>query len=173
MPSSFNGCTWIRSANDSKTYTGTTLVSFTINDNADVYVAHNDLITSKPTWLADWIDSGENIVNNESPANTFSLYQKNYVSGSTVSLGNNGNTSESMYTIIIKPASSGPLLTVDPTTLSYGTALTSMSFNITNSGTDVLSWSAAENPDRTWITSVTPASGSLNASEQAGGDGDD
>ncbi|MFZ5519183.1 MAG: BACON domain-containing protein, partial [Candidatus Zhuqueibacterota bacterium] len=59
--------------------------------------------------------------------------------------------------------SSEPVLSVTPTTLDFGAATTNMTFTVKNSGGGELDWTAAENPAETWITSVTPASGSLGA----------
>jgi polygalacturonase len=101
MPSSVAGSDWIRTANASKAYTTDPLVTFTVTRNADVYVAHDDRISPKPSWLSGWTDTGENIVNNETTPRTFSIYKKSYAAG-TVSLGNCGNTSYDMYTIIVK-----------------------------------------------------------------------
>jgi hypothetical protein len=97
--SSVAGSEWIRPAMDSKVYTGTTLVSFQVTSNADVYVAHNDAITTKPTWLSTWTDMGTEIAGN---GVTYSLYRKSFTSGSTVSLGNNGHTSYGQYIVVIK-----------------------------------------------------------------------
>ncbi len=93
------GSEWIRPAMDSKAYTGTTLVSFQVTSNADVYVAHNDAITTKPSWLSTWTDTGTDIAGN---GVTYSLYRKSFTSGSTVSLGNNGHTSYGQYIVIVK-----------------------------------------------------------------------
>ncbi|MFD0675692.1 MULTISPECIES: hypothetical protein [unclassified Paenibacillus] len=106
VPASVAGSDWIRTANDSKSYTGTTLVTFKVNAAADVYVAHNDSIIPKPSWLSGWTDTNEDITNNQN--NTYSLYKMSFSSGSTVSLGNNGNTSTAVYTIFVKPSSGGP-----------------------------------------------------------------
>lgn len=101
VPASVAGSNWIRTANSSKAYTGDPLVTFTISRNADVYVAHDDRISPKPSWMSGWTDTGDNIVNNEATPRTFSLFKKSYAAG-TVSLGNCGNTSYNMYTIIVK-----------------------------------------------------------------------
>ena len=50
-----------------------------------------------------------------------------------------------------------PILSVSPTSLDFGISETSKTFNITNSGTGTLTWSASD--DRTWI-SLNPTSGS-------------
>ena len=116
VPSALAGQAWLRTANDSRAYTGSPLVSIVLDEARDVYVAHNDAITTRPSWLTGWTDTGLNLVNNESPARTFSLYVKSFAAGSTVTLGANGSTSESMYTVIFKPASASELtLTVQDT----------------------------------------------------------
>ncbi|MFC1569977.1 fibronectin type III domain-containing protein, partial [bacterium] len=59
--------------------------------------------------------------------------------------------------------STDPILSVSPLTLDFGTAATSMTFQIFNSGAGSLNWSVAENPDVSWITSVSPQSGTGSA----------
>ncbi len=98
------GGDWIRTAADSKAYTGATLVTFTVNSAADVYVAHVDNITTKPSWLTGWSDTGAELANSEATPKRFSLFKKSFASGATVSLGNNGNnvTAGRMYTVIVR-----------------------------------------------------------------------
>jgi hypothetical protein len=107
------GCSWIRPANDSKTYTGTTLCTFNVNANCDVYVLHNDAITTKPSWLSSWTDTGDNVTT-DAPV-TYSVFRKSYSSGSNVSLGNNGDTNPSTYIIVAKAASFTPTPTATNT----------------------------------------------------------
>src|SRR5262245_19381093 len=49
VPGLVAGSDWIRTANDSKAFTGATLVTFTVSADADVYVATNDSIGTKPS----------------------------------------------------------------------------------------------------------------------------
>lgn len=114
VPSIVAGAEWVRTANDSKMYTTDPLVTFTVVQAADVYVAHNDMITAKPSWLSGWTDTGADLVNNESTPRTYSLYKKSYAANSTVSLGSNGDTSQGMYTVIVTTAST-PTPTPTPT----------------------------------------------------------
>ena len=104
VPAGLAGFEWLRTANDSKAYTGATLATLQLSSAADVYVAHNDNITPKPSWLTGWTDTGLNLINNESPAKTFSVYQKSFAAGASVPLGPNGNTMEGMYTVLLNPA---------------------------------------------------------------------
>ena len=105
---------WIRTANDSKASTPTTLATFKVNANAIVYVAHDDRITTKPPWMSGWTDNGMNLVNIETTPVTFSLYSKSFASGQPVTLGSNGGSSgtSGMYTIIVVPATTP---TITPT----------------------------------------------------------
>ncbi|MDZ7401546.1 MAG: T9SS type A sorting domain-containing protein [candidate division KSB1 bacterium] len=61
------------------------------------------------------------------------------------------------------PPSQNPILIVSPTTLDFGTTENTKTFQITNGGGGTLTWTVAENPDKPWITSITPNSGSGNA----------
>jgi hypothetical protein len=106
------GSEWIRTANNSKSYTGATLVSFRVNQNADVYVAHRDDISPKPSWMSGWTNTGHKLINSE--PHTWTLFRRTFSAGTTVSLGNNGSTHSGMYTIIVKPSSS-PTPTATPT----------------------------------------------------------
>src|SRR5262245_15340353 len=112
VPSSVAGSDWIRTANDSKAFTGSALVTFTVTADCDVYVASNDSIGAKPSWLSSangWADSGSNLVNSESTPKTFSLFKKSFTANSTISLGNNGSATASMYTVIVRgSATAGP-----------------------------------------------------------------
>lgn len=106
VPAIVAGSTWIRTANDSKNFAGNPLVTFRVNSNSYVYIAYNDSIGTKATWLvgsgSGWTDTGQNLVNNQSTQSNYSLYRKYFTAGSTVSLGDNWNTSQNMYTIIVK-----------------------------------------------------------------------
>jgi alpha-glucosidase len=108
VPSAVAGADWIRTANGSKAFTGATVATFTVTASADVYVAFNDAIATKPSWLSSYNDSGLNLVNSESTPKTFSLFKRTFTSGSTVTLGNGGSTASSFYTVIAAPAGSSP-----------------------------------------------------------------
>ena len=60
--------------------------------------------------------------------------------------------------VTIQPA----VLYVTPLTLDFGTALKTLTLNIQNTGGGTLTWSVSEVPDKPWITSVSPASGTNN-----------
>ncbi len=91
---------WIKTANDSREYTGAELASFKLLRRADVYIVHVDTITTKPAWLSSFADTGSDVVNNE--PHTYSLYKKTYEKGDVVSLGENGSNGWGMYIVIVK-----------------------------------------------------------------------
>ncbi|MGB5055530.1 MAG: hypothetical protein WBO24_14150, partial [Nitrospirales bacterium] len=104
IPSLVQGATFIRTANDDKAATNTTFLSFTVNQPVSVYVAHGDRITSKPSWLSTFTDTGANLVTSDT---TLSLFVRTFPAG-TITLGGNissGNAGNdlSMYGVIIKP----------------------------------------------------------------------
>ncbi|MBN2013514.1 T9SS type A sorting domain-containing protein [candidate division KSB1 bacterium] len=69
-----------------------------------------------------------------------------------------------MGDLILAPTlDQNPVLHVNPTVLDFGSSLTNLSFQISNTGSGDLYWVVNENPDKLWITSVTPTSGSNNA----------
>lgn len=103
VPPSVAGQEWIRTANDSKSFTGNPLVRFTLTRPADVYVAWCDC-QARPAWLdATWVDSGENLVTSATTTTerNFSLYRKNFAAGQ-VALGPYGFTTGYVYTVIAK-----------------------------------------------------------------------
>ena len=102
IPGNLLGAQWIRSANDSKTFTGNPLLTFTLSAAADVYIALNNS-TAIPSWIdSTWTDTGTDITTRESATatRTFSVFRKHFNAG-TVSLGPWGATS-SMYTVIAR-----------------------------------------------------------------------
>ncbi len=103
VPAVVAGGAWIRTANDSKSYTGTPTVTFGLSAAADVYVALDNR-SPLPGWVdSSWTDSGSDLtqVENATTTRSFSLFRKRFNAG-TVTLGpwNNGGTS--MYTVIVK-----------------------------------------------------------------------
>jgi hypothetical protein len=102
VPALVAGTAWIRTANDSKTFTGNPTVSFSLTSDADVYVGFNDT-APRPTWVdATWTDTGVDLVSRETSTTSrpYSLFRKRFAAGQ-VSLGA-WNSSASMYTVLVK-----------------------------------------------------------------------
>lgn len=103
VPDSVVGSDWIMVSNNAKSFTGYPLSTFQVAADSDVYLAFDDRMTEKPVWLlSDWTDTGEDITVTSPSIITYSLYHRSYEAGSTVTLGNNGNTVNVLYIPIIK-----------------------------------------------------------------------
>jgi outer membrane protein assembly factor BamB len=105
LPSILLGTPWISTANSSRSFTGEVQATFTLTQPATVYVAHNDAIFTRPSWLSStngWAQTSQSLTNSE--PRTFTLFSQSFPQGSTVSLGPNNDTGASMYTIIVIPS---------------------------------------------------------------------
>ncbi len=115
LPNQYAGYDWIRTGCDSKKFYGKVMASFTVKENSTVYLAHDDRIVVKPSWMADWKDTGYDMTDNQtSPQVTYSIFQKTFSANSIVSLGENGgNTGVTQYIVIIK-GQKGPKTVANP-----------------------------------------------------------
>jgi alpha-D-xyloside xylohydrolase len=105
IPEDVVGAQWFRTANDSKTYTGDDIASFTLMTDATVYIAHDTRIVQKPDWLSGWQPVGSTIENNESPPTVYELFINELSKDDEISLGPNtedGSSNCGMYTVIVK-----------------------------------------------------------------------
>ncbi len=93
LPPAYAASDWIRTAADAKKFIGQALVTFKVTADADVYVAHDDRVVTKPAWFKDWTNTGDRIVNTEPNPVTFSIFKKSFPADSTVTLGDNGASS--------------------------------------------------------------------------------
>jgi uncharacterized repeat protein (TIGR01451 family) len=100
-PSQLFGATWIQDTNGSKTFTGNPIVTFTINQQANVYVGMDKRV-GRPAWLdTTWTDTG--LTETATGPVTYELFVKTFPAG-TVALGPVGvasTTAASMYTIAV------------------------------------------------------------------------
>ncbi|RZT08212.1 hypothetical protein SAMN05216319_3377 [Duganella sp. CF402] len=104
LPSLYLGADWIRAANDSKAYTGTPLVTFTVTRNSIVYIASDDRIVTKPSWLAAWTATTDKLTETEgSVTRSYTVFKKEFAANSQVSLGANGSTTYNTYAVFVKP----------------------------------------------------------------------
>ena len=94
---------FIKTANDDKTSTSSDLISFSINQTAEVYVAYDARAISLPDWMEDFVPVGQQIITTDNGAN-LDLFRKTYSAG-TVSLGGNlasgANGARSNYIVIV------------------------------------------------------------------------
>ena len=96
IPTSLQGTTYIKTANDDKASSSASFLTFEVNQDVTVYVAHDDRITTKPSWLASFTDTGDNLVTTDT---TLSVFASNYLAGTITLGGNEGGYS--MYTVVI------------------------------------------------------------------------
>jgi glucose/arabinose dehydrogenase len=96
---------WIRTAADSKSYTGTPLATFTVGSSF-VFLAvdnrHNGTGT-RPTWLdTSYVDQGYDITITEgTTARPYSVYRKPVTSGTTVTLPTINSSAAPCYIVIV------------------------------------------------------------------------
>ena len=108
VPLGLAGLDYLRTANGDKGLAGPGIVSFDVSQDVTVYVAHDDRITSKPGWMASFVDTGNDLV---SGGGTFSLWAASFSAG-RVGLGGNtdtGSTINSMYTVVVAPGATSPI----------------------------------------------------------------
>ncbi|PIR43802.1 hypothetical protein COV24_01000 [candidate division WWE3 bacterium CG10_big_fil_rev_8_21_14_0_10_32_10] len=103
IPASLLGITYFKTANNNKSTRSNTHLSFNVNQDVTVYVAHDNRYALKPAWLdGTWTDTNEDI--GAPGAGTFSVFSKDFNQGSVV-LGGNVNPQEiennSMYTVAV------------------------------------------------------------------------
>lgn len=102
VPAVLSGSPWLRTANDSKTFTGNPTVSFTLNQPADVYLTVDDRFTGAFSWMAGWSNTGLKVTTDEAgTARSFSVWTKSFPAG-TVNLGPVANGGNSMYSVVVR-----------------------------------------------------------------------
>ncbi|WNM58127.1 right-handed parallel beta-helix repeat-containing protein [Candidatus Nitrospira allomarina] len=111
VPSNVQGGAYIQTANDDKAGTNSASIRFTVNQPVLVYVAHGDRISSKPSWLSTFTNTGAKLVTSDA---TFSLFVRSFPAG-TITLGGNASGGCcSMYSVVVKPQSGSGTVTPPP-----------------------------------------------------------
>ncbi len=99
VPSLYKDIKYIKTANDDKTSTGNSFLEFDVNCDVTIYVAHNDRISPKPSWLLTFTDTGDDLSAEKTPL-PFSIYARRFSTGHIILGGNYGN-STSMFSVLI------------------------------------------------------------------------
>jgi hypothetical protein len=100
IPTGLKGSTYIMTANDDNNLHSLEFISFDVNRDVVVYLAHDDRITQGPKWFtSSFTDTGENLKTNV----TMSIYKRSFPKGK-VTLGGNGTDTAHhyMYSIIVR-----------------------------------------------------------------------
>ncbi|QNF33724.1 Ig-like domain-containing protein [Adhaeribacter swui] len=109
VPTTLNNALFIKTPNDDKYVTATSVLSFSVNKTATVYVAYDPLATKLPAWLSTWEKTADRIGINDPRISFLQVYQKRYPVG-TVKLGGNLASpavgSKNTYLVVIKPGGS-------------------------------------------------------------------
>ncbi len=112
LPDELIGAEYIRTACDSK-FTASNLGVFTAGADISVYVAIDSRVTSLPSWLSDWENTGLTCTSDNTV--TYSVYKKDFANGETVTLGENGQSSGCVgYTVFANVQNEEP--TTEPPT---------------------------------------------------------
>ncbi|MDR6944013.1 malectin domain-containing carbohydrate-binding protein [Mucilaginibacter pocheonensis] len=113
LPPALYGADWLR--------TGNSAVSdnpvFTINADADVFVAMDIAPEQKPAWLNDYEITGQSIETDANGGHKLPLYRKRFKNGDTILLG--ANKGKYMYTVAVLPVTALEPATDLRKTISY------------------------------------------------------
>jgi polygalacturonase len=105
LPSLLVGAPWIRTANGSKSVLNSPLVTFTLLQQADVYVTLDTRLGNPPmrSWMdTTWSNTGLNLLDDEQGVQrSFILYEKTFPAGQVTLGPDAGINQSSMYTVIV------------------------------------------------------------------------
>jgi|GEM_PF-2217321 len=112
IPGGFQGLLWIKTANDDKMATGENFLSFTINQNATVYVGYDHRASSLPDWIADqYAAVGDGVGVGDVSASPLMLWSRDVPAGQVVLGGNMASGASgagSMYIILLRALGAPP-----------------------------------------------------------------
>jgi hypothetical protein len=100
------GKPWIKTAADSKSFTGNPLATFTLNGTLVYLIIDNrhNAANGRPPWLTDtaWVDQGFDVMVNQTTTTTFpySVWRKSFTAGATVSLPPVGSSLAPGYFVV-------------------------------------------------------------------------
>ena len=98
VPTLLKGATYIKTANKDKGESKSSFLTFDVNQDVTVYVAHDNRITTKPSWLTSFTDTGNDLVTTDT---ALSIFANNFLAGTITLGGNEGKGNRRMYTVII------------------------------------------------------------------------
>ncbi|MDO5148108.1 MAG: family 43 glycosylhydrolase [Oscillospiraceae bacterium] len=101
VPEKLAGAEWIRTACDSKKYTGDE-AKFTAGADITLFVGLDSRVSVTPDWLSGYTKTGMTLNDDGDPVVTYNLYINNYKSGEEVILGKLADGSVVNYVVIAK-----------------------------------------------------------------------
>lgn len=99
FPDYLGEATYIRTRNDHKDRRDYHFLSFEVNIDVTIYIAHDERILNKPLWLANFTHTGDKLATSDA---TFDIFAREFSAGPII-LGGNEGGSKSMYIPIIVP----------------------------------------------------------------------
>ena len=111
VPISVKGATYIKTANDDKLSGDSSFITFDVSQDVSVYVAHDDRIIVKPSWMTSFTDTGDDLV---IASQAHSIWKKNFTAGTITLGGNAGGSNSSMYSIKIVEQGTGSTPDITP-----------------------------------------------------------
>jgi len=108
LPPGLYGAEWIQTPEIINADKNSTVASFTLSENADVFIGINIGITKIPEWMDGFENTNTFIENDFDGGQRFTVFRKRFEKGATVSLKNNGeieNKISPMYPIVVLPVS--------------------------------------------------------------------
>ncbi|MEO7961949.1 MAG: glycoside hydrolase family 88 protein, partial [Ginsengibacter sp.] len=112
VPAIIGSATILKPANDDKTNTSGNVVSFTLMQNADLYIAYDPRQTALPSWMNGWQKIPEQLGVSDSKINHLDLYTKYYNAGNVILGGNLASPAagaQTNYCLIAKEKSTTPV----------------------------------------------------------------
>ncbi|MFQ5559496.1 MAG: DUF5060 domain-containing protein [Nitrospinota bacterium] len=104
LPAEYSGLTWIKTANNDKSQTSETFLSFTLSEAAFVYVLFDSRATSLPNWLSSFVNTGTSV---QTSSLVHDVYKKQFSPGAVVLGGNSAAGSvgaNSNYVVMVQAA---------------------------------------------------------------------
>ena len=98
VPTWLPGTTYIKVADNDKESSTASFITFDVNQDVIVYVAHDNRITTKPSWMESFTNAGDDLVLNDQ---SHGIWKKDFTAGTITLGGNAGGSNSSMYSIII------------------------------------------------------------------------
>jgi hypothetical protein len=108
LPPELYGAEWIQTPKMLNDVKDSTIATFIVDNDADVFIGVNTKIITVPEWLKDYENTNTFIENDFDGGQRFTVYRKRFKKGTTVSLGNEvsiDNKTSMMYPIVVLPVS--------------------------------------------------------------------
>ncbi|HEX6965425.1 MAG TPA: hypothetical protein VF166_06470 [Gemmatimonadaceae bacterium] len=136
IPDSLQGLTYIQTANADKDATlgSSSFLTFTVNQDVVVYVAHDDK-TPDPAWLTSGFKATGMQLTMTGHDKPYTVFAKSYPQG-TITLGSNDDQAvdQSMYVVIIRPMGTGTSTTTGPLAITNVAAASGHAYRVGASG---------------------------------------